>query len=208
MPNIHRRRIERIRTVLGQQPQRAAMLLSSAPAAPRTRDISHAYRPDSDLFYLTGAREKNLALLISARERRPLLFVSSIDPAKIVWEGRPADARQAAARIGAELIESANVRKELYLRLKGVEKLYYQNIPGALAWSCTQELMARPSWERGGMPASFQHADAILEPMRLIKEAEEVGAIRRAIDITQVKPSWRRRLSITSRFRAPRTPFR
>ena len=64
------------------------MILPAAPILRRSRDTEVRYRPDSDLYYLTGSRHPEVvALLRDSDDEAFVLFVPERDPKKEVWFG-------------------------------------------------------------------------------------------------------------------------
>ena len=47
------------------------MILPAAPVSIRSRDTQHRYRPDSDLFYLTGCLDPGVVAVLSDPEEGP-----------------------------------------------------------------------------------------------------------------------------------------
>ena len=83
-PEAFRRRRERAFQELGD----GIMVLPSAPVLHRSADTEHRYRPDSELFYLTGCLEPGaVAALVGGDEPRFLLFVRKRDPDAELWTG-------------------------------------------------------------------------------------------------------------------------
>ncbi len=160
------------------------LLLSSAPHVTRSRDEHHEYRQNSNLFYLTGSTVADLCLLVGKNLKTPLLLARKLSERELVWEGSAPNLKPLATSLGAELIVTDNVRKEILSRLAGSSHLYYDNMPGTVSWNIAHELITLPSHERGRMPLHFSHCDGILENLRLFKDKEEVDLIRRANEIT------------------------
>lgn len=70
----------------------AIAIIAAAPVHLRNNDVEHAYRQDSDFFYLTGFREpESVAVFVPGRAQGEyLLFVRDRDPARETWDGRRA----------------------------------------------------------------------------------------------------------------------
>ena len=65
------------------------MILSAAPLVYRSRDTEHRYRPDSELFYLTGSTQPGVVAVLRGGEEdlRFLLFVPPRDLKAELWSG-------------------------------------------------------------------------------------------------------------------------
>ena len=177
------RRIKRVQSSLKDHGS-AAILLSSAPASVRSRDTLYSYRQNSDFYYLTGCKEKSLALLISTEHESPLLYAPPVDPHQVLWEGKNVSPRSIARKIKAKCKITKNITDEILSDLKGHENLFYQNIPNSFSNRIAEKLLAVPSNTRRTLPSNLSHSDVILEPLRLIKSREEVSLIREAARIT------------------------
>lgn len=180
----HRGRISQIKKLFQNSPVPSALLLSSAPRRIFSRDTYYPYRQDSDFFYLTGSHCEDLALIISSNHKRPILIAPKIDPLKIIWEGKPPSYSTLAAAIGAELIISNDINKEILNRVRGHERLYHQNVPGTLSYTAAKKIADTPSHNKNNLPRELAHTDVILEPMRLFKDSFEVKQIKSAAKIT------------------------
>ena len=87
----------------GLQPGGIA-LLAAAPERVRSRDVHHAYRQDSDFFYLTGFAESRalLALVPGREEGEVVLFCQPKDPQKELWEGKLLGPEAAVESLGVD----------------------------------------------------------------------------------------------------------
>ena len=67
----------------------AAALVFANPVRTRSNDTTYAYRPSSDLWYLTGCEEPDAAcLLLPGHDEHPfVLFVRPRDFSREVWDG-------------------------------------------------------------------------------------------------------------------------
>ncbi|HQR39393.1 MAG TPA: aminopeptidase P N-terminal domain-containing protein, partial [Blastocatellia bacterium] len=80
-------------------------VLAAAPTRVRSNDSDYKYRPDSDLFYLTGFAEPEAVAVFAPNhpEHRFVLFVRPRDPERETWDGRRAGIDGAIARYGADV---------------------------------------------------------------------------------------------------------
>lgn len=178
MTNIHRKRITRVtRRLRGVG---GALLLSSALHRSSSRDAHYPFVQDSDLFYLTGSVADHIALLVFGDGRKPIVFGAPIEKLRLIWDGAPPDAKKLARSIGAEFIAAKDLKREIRSKITGVDRLYYSNISGSVAWCVAEEMLRTPSHARSKLPVTFAHADVILSEERLIKDAGEVRLIREA----------------------------
>jgi Xaa-Pro aminopeptidase len=184
---FHERR-ERALAALGSQ---SIAVLPAAPVYIRNNDVEHEYRPDSDLYYLTGFDEPEsvLVLVPGHAEHRTVLFVRSRDPDREVWDGPRAGVEGAVARYGADaafpigelderLTDYLAGRGRLYYAL-GVHRGFDDRVLAAIA-------RARARARKGGRwPTEIVEPGTILHEMRLIKSADELAIMRTAAEITR-----------------------
>jgi Xaa-Pro aminopeptidase len=165
-------------------------ILRSNPEQTRSNDTEFPYRPDSDLWYLTGFAEPDCVLVLTDRhpDHRSVLFVRPRDPEKETWNGRRAGVEGAKAALGVDATYPiADLDLKLPAYLEGASTLYYtpgldrafnERVEGWLAAS------RRARARSGKGPATRVDLAALLHPLRLVKSAEELALLRRAGDIS------------------------
>jgi Xaa-Pro aminopeptidase len=173
-------------------PGGAVAVFPSTPVATRNSDVEHAYRADSDLFYLTGFEEPEAVAVLST-EGQPefTLFLRPRDKAKEIWTGRRAGVEGAVAGFSAsqafdiaaldvELPKLLGHAKTLYYRLGSADPLFDARIARTLG-----QLRARA---RAGMdaPRRLEDPGQIVHELRLHKEPAEIEALRRAVVYTRM----------------------
>jgi Xaa-Pro aminopeptidase len=169
----------------------AAALIFSSPMVTRSNDTEYAYRPDSDMLYLSGWAEPDAALLLRPGSEEPfILFVQPRDKTREIWTGRrpgPEGAIEEYGADGAYLIDELG--KRLPALLQGYETLHHQ-----FAISSRQDQLvmkavasARRMAARNGMVAPVQFVDfgVLLHQQRLIKSEAEITVMRQAAEITR-----------------------
>jgi Xaa-Pro aminopeptidase len=166
------------------------MILPAAPPLFRAGDSELRYRPDSELFYLTGFREPEAVLVLRgfADEARSILFVRSRDPDAELWTGPRAGPDGARDLVG---IEEARPLEELDEALPGLLKgadrvhlrlgLHPRIERGVVA--ALRESRLKGS-RTGAGPRGLVDPGEILDEMRLRKDPLEIEAIRTAAAIT------------------------
>jgi len=181
MNSTLRTRIRRLRARLKQERCSAALLVTSNREVIRSRDSNYLFEQETDFYYLTRSLANNAALIVSTEESAPVLIVQKPTDFEILWEGAPESPRPLANSLGAELVDTKNVQKEILDRLAKVEKLFYQNTAGTLGYSIAKDLFARPSHRRFGIPSSFEHVENLIGELRLFKDSSEKKLIKQAI---------------------------
>jgi len=157
----------------------------------RANDTYYSFRPSSDFYYLTGNVEPDCVLVLvpHAGAHRPLMFVEP-NPGKTdatfftdrikgeLWEGPRLGVPESAARYGLEckpLGELAGALSSAIASAAGRRRV----LRGFSA--STEELAggAEADVERDRELATF------LSEMRLLKDADEVRALRSAVEATK-----------------------
>ena len=165
-------------------------ILASAPLTSRNRDVHFPYRQDSDFYYLTGFPEPDaVAVFLPNRKKGQfVLFCKDFDPNKAIWEGRHAGLKGARKQYGADesyAIEEINeVMPDLLVNRERIHCGLGRNPEFdrmLLDW-----VVRVKSRTRSGIraPEEFVDMDRVLHEMRLIKDSEEIGAMRHAAEIS------------------------
>ena len=165
-------------------------LLASAPERVRSRDVHHAYRQDSDFFYLTGFAEAGalLALVPGREEGESVLFCQPKDPQKELWEGILLGPDAAVEKLGVDqaypIGEIDGVVPEL---MAGRERIHYRIgfdsdfDEKVMGWARAARAKARHG---GPAPGQFLLLDDLLHEMRLFKSEEEIRLMEEAARIS------------------------
>ncbi|HTY99390.1 MAG TPA: aminopeptidase P N-terminal domain-containing protein [Rhodocyclaceae bacterium] len=163
-------------------------VIPTAPEQVRNRDTTYPYRADSYFQYLTGFTEPEAALvLLGGNEGRAILFCRERDPDKEIWDGYrygPEGAREVFGFDEAMPIGQFDQKlPELMANRPG---LWY-SLGHDAAWDAriTAALNAVRAQVRAGKraPATVHDVRAALDEMRLIKDAHEIGIMRRAATV-------------------------
>jgi Xaa-Pro aminopeptidase len=186
--HLHRARRQRLLRALGD----GLLVVPTAAEALRNGDVLHAFRPGSDLHWLTGFPEPE-ALLVAWRtgphRHRAELFVRARDPARETWDGPRFGVRGARSRFGVDaahpvaelwrrLPELLEAHPRLFFRL-GADPRFDLELFKAFA-----RIQAKR--RRAQAPAHPVIADPTpaIAALRQIKDATEVRLLRRAAAIT------------------------
>lgn len=165
------------------------LVLPAAPQLVRSRDTEAPYRPDSELYYLTGVTEPNaVAVLVGGPEPHFHLFVPGPDPETELWHGPRMTVEEAATSFGAdETHPSAELNERMAALLQLGDRVYYRlgrgddlerHVLEALAWG----RMRGP--RRGNGPRGIVDPGEVLDDLRLIKDVHEVARLRSAATLS------------------------
>lgn len=179
-PAIYAQRRQRI----AQQMQAGSIaLIPTAPEVVRNRDSHFPFRPDSYFYYLTGFTEPNAWLVLDAQGHSTLLCQPK-DLQREIWDGYRLGPDAAISTLGvdgADSIERLNER--LAQLLENTTAVYY---PFATHTGLAEQIEGVLEKVRGrarfGASAPSAQIDlcAMLDEMRLIKDAHEIAIMRRA----------------------------
>lgn len=167
-------------------------IVPTAPEVRRNRDTEYPYRHDSYFYYLSGFTEPQALLVLDANARgdapSSILFCRAKNAERETWEGFRFGPEAARTTFG---VDAAHAWDELAERmptlLANCNALYY-----ALGASATLDALVR-SWldavraqGRNGIVAPTAAFDllALLDDMRLVKDAHELALMRRAAQIS------------------------
>lgn len=165
-------------------------IIPAAPEARYSNDTDYRYRPDSDLYYLTGFKEPGACAIIStAHDKAPFkLFVRPRDKAMEIWNGYRAGTDGALETYRAD---EAFINSELFERLGGYmedrDTIYF--FPGRYPdwdskilglWQKT-----KLKWRNGiDTPKYACDLAHLLHEIRLIKTPHEIALMRDACRIS------------------------
>jgi Xaa-Pro aminopeptidase len=184
---VFRDRRQRLLDRLGE----GLLVLPTAKLRIRNGDVYHAFRPDSDFYYLTGLDEPE-AVLCAYRSgparHHAILFVRPRDPDRERWDGPRLGPARARRRLG---VEEGLPLSELYTRIEGLlskgMRLFYrlgrdEAMDRALATVFERIAIQKHRGNPEAHPAIQDPGPAIAEE-RLIKDAHEIRALENAASI-------------------------
>ncbi|MEJ2539424.1 MAG: aminopeptidase P N-terminal domain-containing protein [Gemmatimonadota bacterium] len=165
------------------------MVLAGAPARVRSRDTEYPYRPDSELYWLTGLLEPEaVAVLRGGEEGALVLFLRSRDPSAELWTGTRPDPEALGREVGAKAVHPVeDLGSHLPKLLEGTDTVHFRLGEHLRLEAFVLEALrtARRRGARTGTgPSGVRDPGVILDPLRLRKEPWEVEQIRRAAHIT------------------------
>jgi Xaa-Pro aminopeptidase len=165
------------------------VILPSAPARTRSRDVEYRFRQDSDFYYLTGfAEPQAVAVLVPGRANGEyLLFCREKDPLKEQWDGLRAGQEGAINDFGAD---DAFPIDDLDDILPGIvescSRVYYtmgmySEFDARIAdWVNS----LRANLNKGAhTPQEFVALEHLLHDMRLYKSRDEISAMRKSAKV-------------------------
>jgi Xaa-Pro aminopeptidase len=165
-------------------------ILTSAPVFYRNSDSDHAFRQQSDLYYLTGFCEPDsVAILVPKRKEGEFILFNRVrDRDKEIWDGLRAGQEGARKDFGAEqAFPFSDLEKMLPELLEKREQIHY---PIGLDKKFDKIILGAMNKVRGkirnGMqsPLSVVDVTETIHEMRLIKSPAEIELMRKAAQIS------------------------
>jgi Xaa-Pro aminopeptidase len=196
----------RVLEELGRPSGKPGLLLLKAPApAHFAGDVEYPYRPDNDLFYLTGMDQEGACLLLSAAEiegvGREALFLPAPSPLQGLWITRRYTPQQASALCG--IPEKSILASEKLPAVLGKAvppgsfhrqgpggpeppRIYFdgrgRSRPGEPLPDGYQFLLSQLG--SSAFHLDLKPARQIIAPLRQVKSPREIALLDRAIQIT------------------------
>ncbi len=181
----HRARRARLLETLGE----GVLILATAPEVIRNRDAHYPYRFDSHFYYLTAFPEPEAVLvLIAGRRPKQILFCREKNEEREIWDGFRHGPKAAKAAFGFDAAYPiGDIDKRLPKLLENQPRVAYA-FGRDPAWDV--RVMGWINAVRGKIrsgvaaPANLSDAHALVDAMRLIKDAHEIGLMQRAADLS------------------------
>ncbi len=166
-----------------------AVLVFGGPHHLRNGDAEYRYRPDSDVYWLTGWEDPQVAVFLRPGEEPVTMFVQARDPERETWTGRRKGPEGAKEEHGADVaFPFSDVESELPRLLQGVATLHYgfARDPEHDALVMSAVARARRSGRLKGLvaPQTFHHPTVLLHELRLVKSEAEIDRLREAARIS------------------------
>jgi Xaa-Pro aminopeptidase len=180
--NEFARRRKQLARIMGRD---AIAILPAARVSHRNSDVEHAYRQDSDFYYLTGFTEPEAVMvLVPGRAAAEyILFVRDRDPLRETWDGRRAGPGGAVERFAADdAFPIGDLDEILPGLMENRARIYYamgshpefdQKVVGWL-----QALRVQAPRQGNHPPQEMIALDHVLHDMRLYKSRTETALMR------------------------------
>ena len=186
MKNIYADRRSKLGAML---PKNSAVVIAGAAIQYRNADSSHAFRQDSNFWYLTGFNEpeSTLVLLINeSKDVQSIVFVPKKDALKEIWDGYRAGPNGAVKDHGFDLaFDNTEIDKRLPDLLAGYNQVFYpvgksQKLDAdVIDWIKTAR-----SKDRHSSPIDIADASSKIGNERLIKDEDEIEIMKKACQIS------------------------
>jgi len=164
-------------------------VVPTSPERVRNRDSHYPYRHDSYFFYLTGFTEPEAALvLVGGAAPRAILFCRERNVEREIWEGDRLGPERARERFGFDEAHPIGALDEQLPVLLENQPALFAPLGGDPEWDARamRWLNAVRAKSRAGIeaPERIHDVRALLDEMRLVKDAHELACMRRAASIS------------------------
>ncbi len=170
-------------------PKNSAVVIAGAAVQYRNADSSHAFRQDSNFWYLTGFNEPESTLVVLVNENKDvqsIAFVPKKDALKEIWDGYRAGPKGALKDHGFDLaFDNTEIDERLPNLLAGYNQVFYpvgksQKLDAdVIDWIKTAR-----SKDRHSSPIDIADASSKIGNERLIKDKDEIEIMKKACQIS------------------------
>ena len=178
---LYRARRERVAKAAGS----GVAVVPTAPERVRNRDTHFPYRFDSHFYYLTGFAEPEAVLVLLAD--KSILFCRQRSEEREIWDGFRHGPDGARERFGFDEAYPIEALDETMARLLENQAALYYPMGADAEWDARamRWLNAVRAKARAGVAAPERVLDvrALIDEMRLVKDAHELALMRRAARI-------------------------
>ncbi len=164
-------------------------VIPTAPERPRNRDSHFPYRFDSYFHYLTGFIEPEAVLvLVTGSQAKSILFCREKNLEREIWDGFRHGPEGAKETFGFDEAHPIAQLDEMLPKLLADQPSLHFHLGADSTWDARAVgwLNSVREQVRSGItaPAAILDVRAVLDEMRLIKDAEEIATMRRAAEIS------------------------
>ena len=170
-------------------PKNSAVVIAGAAVQYRNADSSHAFRQDSNFWYLTGFNEpeSTLVLLINeSKDVQSIAFVPKKDALKEIWDGYRAGPNGAVKDHGFDLaFDNTEIDERLPDLLAGYNQVFYPvGKSQKLDADVIDWIKIARSKDRHSSPIDIADASSKIGNERLIKDEDEIEIMKKACQIS------------------------
>jgi Xaa-Pro aminopeptidase len=186
MKNLYLGRREQLGSEL---PKNSAVVIAGASTQYRNADSSHAFRQDSNFWYLSGFNEaeSTLVLLVDDKKKvQSIAFVPEKDELKEIWDGYRAGPDGAVNDHGFDLaFKNTDIHQKLPELIAGCDQVLYPvGKNQSLDADVIKWIKAAKSKDRHSSAIDIADASSKVGNQRLIKDQDEIKIMKKACQIS------------------------
>jgi Xaa-Pro aminopeptidase len=183
------RYLERRNKLGSMLPQNSAVVIAGASTQYRNADSSHAFRQDSNFWYLSGFNEAESTLVLLVNEKnnvQSIAFVPEKDELKEIWDGYRAGPEGAMKDHGFDLaFNNTEIDQRLPDLLAGHNQVFYPvGKSKTLDADIIEWIKSAKSKDRHSSAIDIADASSKVGNQRLIKDADEIQIMKKACQIS------------------------
>ena len=185
-----KKRYSERRNKLGSMlPKNSAVVIAGASTQYRNADSSHAFRQDSNFWYLSGFNEAESTLVLLVNEKnnvQSIAFVPEKDELKEIWDGYRAGPEGAMKDHGFDLaFNNAEIDQRLPDLLAGHNQVFYPvGKSKTLDADIIEWIKSAKSKDRHSSAIDIADASSKVGNQRLIKDEDEIKIMKKACQIS------------------------
>jgi len=186
MKNRYTERRNKLGTML---PKNSAVVIAGASTQYRNADSSHAFRQDSNFWYLSGFNEAESTLVLLINEKndvQSIAFVPEKDELKEIWDGYRAGPEGAMKDYGFDLAyNNTEIDHRLPDLLAGHNQVFYPvGKSKTLDADIIEWIKSAKSKDRHSSAIDIADASSKVGNQRLIKDEDEIEIMKKACQIS------------------------
>jgi Xaa-Pro aminopeptidase len=167
-------------------------IIPTAPEVMRNRDADYPYRHDSYFYYLSGFTEPEAVIVLAAgvngQKDQSILFCREKNLEREIWDGYRYGPEAARETFGFDAAYPvASLDAEMPKLMANAPALFYAlGSDSKLDAQVQQWLQAVRMQARAGVtpPTAAHDVRVLLDDMRLVKDASEIGIMKKAAEIS------------------------
>ena len=170
-------------------PKNSAVVIAGALTQYRNADSSHAFRQDSNFWYLSGFNEAESTLVLLVNEKnnvKSIAFVPEKDELKEIWDGYRAGPEGAMKDHGFDLaFNNTEIDHRLPDLLAGHNQVFYPvGKSKTLDADIIEWIKSAKSKDRHSSAIDIADASSKVGNQRLIKDEDEIKIMKKACQIS------------------------
>jgi len=186
MKNRYSERRKKLGSML---PKNSAVVIAGASTQYRNADSSHAFRQDSNFWYLSGFNEAESILVLLINEKnnvQSIAFVPEKDELKEIWDGYRAGPEGAMKDYGFDLaFNNTEIDQRLPDLLAGHNQVFYPvGKSKTLDGDIIEWIKSAKSKDRHSSAIDIADASSKIGNQRLIKDEDEIEIMKKACQIS------------------------
>ena len=186
---MNNRYIQRRNQLGAMLPKNSAVVIAGASTQYRNADSSHAFRQDSNFWYLSGFNEAESTLVLLINEEndvQSIAFVPEKNELKEIWDGYRAGPEGAMQDHGFDLaFNNTEINDRLPDLLAGYNQVYYPvGKSKTLDADIIDWIKSAKSKDRHSSAIDIADASSKVGNQRLIKDEDEIEIMRKACKIS------------------------